>query len=74
MGSVVGSSTCSALRSVLGADAVACQGVGGAYQADFVSNALPEGTTQAAIDEATRLFKLATRQCPETQIVSGGYS
>lgn len=74
MGMTVGPATCTALKSDLGEDAVACQGVGGSYIADIGSNALPDGTTQAAIEEATGLFELARTQCPETQVVAGGYS
>jgi len=50
------------------------QGVGGPYDATTADNLLPKGTSQAAIDEAKRLFNLANQKCPNAKVVTGGYS
>ncbi|KAF7191118.1 putative cutinase 3 [Pseudocercospora fuligena] len=74
MGITVGPQTCSGLKRSLGSTNVACQGIGGAYDASLGDNALPRGTSSAAIAEASRLFRLANTKCPDTIVVTGGYS
>ncbi|PNS21446.1 hypothetical protein CAC42_1225 [Sphaceloma murrayae] len=74
LGSTLGPDVCSGLKSRFGSTNVACQGVGGPYTAALGDNALPQGTTSAAIGEAVRLYNLAASRCPETLIVGGGYS
>jgi cutinase len=74
MGTVVGGQTCAALKTRYGSNTVACQGVGGPYDAQLLPNTFPRGTTDAAIGEASRLFRLASTKCPSTVVISGGYS
>ncbi|RHZ56406.1 cutinase family protein [Aspergillus thermomutatus] len=74
MGFIVGPGVCSSLKSDLGSDKVACQGVGGAYTAQLLPNFLSQNTDQASIDAATDMFNLANTKCPNTKIVAGGYS
>ncbi|KAF1843498.1 carbohydrate esterase family 5 protein [Cucurbitaria berberidis CBS 394.84] len=74
MGTLTGPPVASALESTYGANNVWVQGVGGPYVADLASNALPGGTSQAAINEAVRLFNLANTKCPSSAVVAGGYS
>ncbi|KAG9198613.1 hypothetical protein G6514_009789 [Epicoccum nigrum] len=74
LGSSTGPAVARALERTYGADSLWVQGVGGPYLADLASNALPDGTSSAAIDEAVRLFNMANTKCPDTPIVAGGYS
>lgn len=50
------------------------QGVGGPYDATLGDNALPAGTSKAAIDEAVKMFTMAHDKCPNAAVVAGGYS
>lgn len=73
MGTTVGPPTCSGLKKQYGDDAVACQGVGGGYTADIGSNVMPDGTSQAGLEEGTKMLKLANSKCPDSKVVAGGY-
>ncbi|KAM0482152.1 hypothetical protein ACHAP7_004379 [Fusarium lateritium] len=70
----LGPRVASALESRYGSSGVWIQGVGGAYRATLGDNALPRGTSSAAIAEMIGLFNLASTKCPSAKIVSGGYS
>jgi len=74
MGMSMGPATCNGLKGKLGAENVACQGVGGAYSAGLADNVSASGTTAGAIAEATKMFTQAQSKCPNTLIVAGGYS
>ncbi|AEO58711.1 carbohydrate esterase family 5 protein [Thermothelomyces thermophilus ATCC 42464] len=73
MGISAGPNVASVLEAAYG-DNIWVQGVGGPYRAGLADNALPAGTTRAAIDEAKRLFNLANTKCPGAAVVAGGYS
>ncbi|KAI7220462.1 hypothetical protein KC333_g2319 [Hortaea werneckii] len=73
LGGSVGPPTCNGLKREYGSSRVACQGVGGPYDATLGANVLPEGTTSAAYNEAIRLFTLANTKCPGSTVVAGGY-
>ncbi|RAK85586.1 cutinase-domain-containing protein [Aspergillus costaricaensis CBS 115574] len=74
MGTVIGPPLCDSLKSKLGSDKVACQGVGGQYSAGLVQNALPQNTDPGSISAAKQMFEEANSKCPNTKIVAGGYS
>ncbi|KAJ4329809.1 hypothetical protein N0V87_010546 [Didymella glomerata] len=63
-----------ALKSRYGAANVWVQGVGGPYGATLGDNFLPRGTSAAAIREGVRLLNLANSKCPNSKVVTGGYS
>ncbi|KAL2161876.1 hypothetical protein VTH06DRAFT_7660 [Thermothelomyces fergusii] len=73
MGLSAGPNVASVLERTYGNN-IWVQGVGGPYTADLLDNALPAGTTRAAINEAKRLFQLANSKCPNAAVVAGGYS
>ncbi|OAK99333.1 cutinase [Phaeosphaeriaceae sp. SRC1lsM3a] len=73
MGGSTGPRVASALEKSFPND-VWIQGIGEPYAADLASNFLPKGTSDEAIGEATKMFKLAAEKCPDAAIVSGGYS
>ncbi|QKX53701.1 uncharacterized protein TRUGW13939_00781 [Talaromyces rugulosus] len=74
MGFVVSPQVCADLKTTLGADAVACQGVGPPYNATIADNFDPQNTSPTDIKAATDLFDLANTKCPDTKIIAGGYS
>ncbi|KAJ4374680.1 hypothetical protein N0V86_007553 [Didymella sp. IMI 355093] len=63
-----------ALESRYGAANVWVQGVGGPYGATLGDNFLPRGSSSAAIREGVRLLNLANSKCPNSKVVTGGYS
>ncbi|KAH7152624.1 cutinase [Dactylonectria macrodidyma] len=74
MGISAGPALASALEREYGSGGIWIQGVGGPYTAELAPNFLPAGTDRASIDEAKRLFALANTKCPNTPVVTGGYS
>lgn len=62
------------LESEYGRGGVWIQGVGGSYRATIGDNALPRGTSSAAIREMVGLFNDANTKCPNAKIIVGGYS
>lgn len=75
-GQIPGPPTCSGLKSQLGADKVACQGVGteDGYPALLPPNFMPKNTDDTSIAAATKIINMASTQCPNTKILIGGYS
>ncbi|QDS77950.1 hypothetical protein FKW77_001513 [Venturia effusa] len=70
----VGPGLCSGLKKLFSND-VACQGVSGpAYSAGLMDNVTPKGTTASAIAKCQEHIKTAASKCPQTTIVSGGFS
>ncbi|KAF2124616.1 carbohydrate esterase family 5 protein [Dothidotthia symphoricarpi CBS 119687] len=63
-----------ALERKYGAANFWVQGVGGPYGATLYDNALPRGSSPAAIAEMVRLITMANTKCPNTPVVAGGYS
>ncbi|KZM23463.1 Cutinase [Ascochyta rabiei] len=63
-----------ALERRYGAANVWIQGVGGPYGATLADNFLPRGSSAAAIREGVRLLNLANTKCPNSELVTGGYS
>jgi cutinase len=74
MGGTAGPVLAEQLEQRYGRNNIWVQGVGGPYSADVAGNFLPDGSSQAAINEAIRLFNLANSKCPNAAIVTGGYS
>ena len=72
-GSSTGPAVASALEKEYGDD-LWVQGVGDPYKAGMGTNSLPKGASQAAIDEATKMFNMANEKCPDAAVVAGGYS
>ncbi|GKU05635.1 carbohydrate esterase family 5 protein [Fusarium langsethiae] len=74
MGSSTGPAVARKLEAKYGNGQVWVQGVGGPYKADVQGNLLPDGSAPAAINEAVRLYNMAHEKCPDTPVVTGGYS
>ncbi|KAH7202963.1 cutinase-domain-containing protein [Fusarium oxysporum] len=70
----LGPSIASKLEAKYGKSGVWIQGVGGAYRATLGDNALPRGTSTAAIREMVGLFNTANIKCPDATLIAGGYS
>jgi cutinase len=54
-------------------DRIGCDGLGPAYTGALGDNALPKGTSDAAIAEGVRVFTLAHTKCPNSVIAFAGY-
>lgn len=75
-GTIVGPQTCAAIKDNLGADQVACQGIGteDGYAAALPPNFQAKNTDDQSIQAALDIVNLAATQCPDSTIVMGGYS
>jgi hypothetical protein len=62
------------LKLRYGSSNVWVQGVGGPYGATLAGNFDPRGAPAASIAEGVRLLNLARSKCPNSKVVSGGYS
>lgn len=60
----------------LGADKVACQGVGAedGYAAALPPNFMPKNTDDTSIAAATKIINMANTMCPNSTMLIGGYS
>ncbi|KAF1983340.1 carbohydrate esterase family 5 protein [Aulographum hederae CBS 113979] len=72
MGSLVGPPVANGLKDRLGRNNVAVQGVN--YAAGLTTNFLPSGGDPLGVRDMTSQFETASRRCPSTKIVAGGYS
>ncbi|EXL90627.1 cutinase-domain-containing protein [Fusarium oxysporum II5] len=70
----LGPRVASKLEAKYGKNGVWIQGVGGAYRATLGDNALPRGTSSAAIREMLGHFNDANQKCPDAVLIAGGYS
>jgi cutinase len=53
---------------------VACQGIGGAYEATLEANLEPKGTDDQSVNEAKKVIMTAMSNCPTARVVMAGYS
>lgn len=74
-GETIGPVFCDALKGFYGTANVACQGIDNPpYTAGILDNFNGLGTSEAAINEAIRMFNLAYSKCPKTIVIASGYS
>ncbi|KXJ91039.1 cutinase [Microdochium bolleyi] len=72
MGTVCGPPTSDGIKSALGRNSVATEGIN--YRAALATNALPGGADPAGIREMSNLLVKANADCPNSKIVVAGYS